>query len=41
MESNDDKCHLIVANRERDSITLGDEVIDASDTVELLGVNLD
>ena len=41
MKSNDDKCHLIVANRENDSITLNNEVIDASDTVELLGIKID
>ena len=41
MKSNDGKCHLIVANRENYSITLNNEVIDASDTVDLLGIKLD
>ena len=41
MKSNDDKCHLIVANTDKVSVTLGNEVIETSDTVELLGIKLD
>ena len=41
MKSNDDKCHLIVANQENVSITLGQETIEASDSVVLLGINID
>ena len=41
MKSNDDKCHLIVANTDKISVILGNEVIEASDTVELQGIKLD
>ena len=41
MKSNDDKFHLIIANTDKVSVTLGNEVIEASDTVELLGIELD
>ena len=41
MKSNDDKCHLIVADQEHFSITLGQETIEASDSVELSGINID
>ena len=41
MKSNDDKCHLIVANEENVSITLGQETIESSDSVVLLGINID
>ena len=41
MKSNDDKCHLIITNTDKVSVTLGNEVIEASDTVELLGTKLD
>ena len=41
MKSNDDKCKLIVANHKYVSLTLGNETIDGSSTVELLGIKLD
>ena len=41
MKSNDDKCHLIVANTDNVSVALGKEVIETSDQVELLGIKLD
>ena len=41
MNSNDDKCHLIVANQRNVSITLGRENIESSDSVELLGIQID
>ena len=41
MKSNDDKCHLIVANHDDISITLGNECLEAEDTVELLGIKID
>ena len=41
MKSNDGKCKLIVANHEHISLTLGNESIEASNTVELLGIKLD
>jgi len=41
MKSNKDKCHLIVANEKQVSITLGEENIGASASVELLGIKLD
>ena len=41
MKSNDDKCHLIVANQDNISITLGNECIEAEDSVELLGIKID
>ena len=41
MKSNDNKCHLIVANQENISVTLGQEIIEASDSVVLLGINID
>ena len=40
MKSNDDKCHLIVANQENVSINIGQETIEASDSVVLLGINI-
>ena len=41
MKPNDDKCHLIVCNQEILSVTLGNESIDSTDTVELLGITID
>ena len=41
MKSNDGKCHLIVANHDDISITLGNECIEAEDTVEPLGIKID
>ena len=41
MKSKDDKCKLIVENHEYVSLTLGNESIEASRTVELLGIKLD
>ena len=41
MKSNDDKCHLIVANTNNVSVTMGSETIQASNSVKLLGVNID
>ena len=41
MKSNSDKCKLIVANHEYVSLTLGNESIEASSLVELLGIQLD
>ena len=41
MKSNDDKCKLIVANNDEVSLILGNESIEASSTVELLGIKLD
>ena len=41
MKSNDDKCKLIVANHEYISLTLGNESIEASSTVDLLGIKFD
>ena len=41
MKSNDDKCKLIVANTDKVSLNLGNEFMEASSTVELLGIKLD
>ena len=41
MKSNEDKCHLLVANNTEVSVTLGNEDILASSSVELLGVKID
>ena len=41
MKPNDDKCHLIVCHQEKLSVTLGNESIDSTDTVELLGITID
>ena len=41
MKSNDDKCHLIVANHDKVSVRLGGETIKGSNSVELLGVTID
>ena len=41
MKSNDDKCHLIVANQDNISITLGNECTEAEDSVEFLGIKID
>ena len=39
MKANDDKCYLLVANQENVSVTLGNEIIEATNSVELLGVS--
>ena len=39
--SNDDKCHLIVANQEHIFITLGNECIETEDSLELVGITID
>ena len=41
MKPNDDKCHLIVCNQEQLSVTVGNESISSSDSVELLGITID
>ena len=41
MKANYAKCHLLVANQENVSVTLGNEIIEATDSVELLGVTID
>ena len=41
MKPNDDKCHLIVSNQDNVSVTLGNEIIEATDSVDLLGVTID
>ena len=41
MKSNNDKCHLLVINREEDIIKIGNEEITGSTTVKLLGVTID
>ena len=41
MKSNDDKCHLIVINNNNTSVCLGSEIIESSNSVELLGVTID
>ena len=41
MKSNDDKCHLIIANHDNQSINIGSETIVASEAVELLGIKID
>ena len=41
MKPNDDKCHLIVTNHVGDSVTLGNETIEATDSVDLLGITID
>ena len=41
MKANDDKCHLIVANKEDISLHLGQDIIKPSDSVKLLGVCID
>ena len=41
MKYNEDKCHLLVANNTEVSVTLGNENILASSSVELLGVKID
>ena len=41
MKSNDDKCNLFVANKENVSLNLGNDTIDSSRTVKLLGVLID
>ena len=38
---NDDKCHLIVTNQDSVSVTLGNETIEATDSVDLLGITID
>ena len=41
MKSNVDKCHLIVVNNNDVSVNLGNETINGSTTVDLLGVRID
>ena len=41
MKSNDDKCHLIVPNVSKASVHLGNECIEAENSVSLLGVLID
>ena len=41
MKPNDDKCHLIVSNEDNVSVTLGNETIEATNSVELLGIKID
>ena len=41
MKSNEDKCHLIVANDDKSLVELGNEIITGEKTVELLGVTID
>ena len=41
MKSNDDKCHLIIANKENEFIKIGSEVIQSSESVNLLGITID
>ena len=41
MKANDDKCHLIVPNHKDVSVTLGNQFIEAEDSVTLLGVTID
>ena len=41
IKSNDDSCHLIVCNQENVSVTLGNETIEKSNSLELLGDNID
>ena len=41
MKSNSDKCHLLVGKKDKISITVGDEVINSSPSVDLLGVTID
>ena len=38
MKSKDDKCHLIVANKENVSFDLECDTIESSNTVKLLGI---
>ena len=41
MKSNDDKCHLFVANKDNLTINLSCETIKSSDSVKLLGITID
>ena len=41
MKSNDDKCHLIIANHNNQTINLGAEAVESSEAVELLGIKFD
>jgi len=41
MKSNDDKCHLFVANHNNMSVKIGKDTIEATDTVDLLGLTID
>ena len=41
MKSNDDKCHLIIANHDNHTINVGSEAVESSEAVELLGIKID
>ena len=40
MKSNDDKCHLIIANHGDQNIKVGSEEVEALEVVELLGIKI-
>ena len=40
MKSNNEKCHLLIAKNDNGEITLGNDVIEAEDSVELLGLKI-
>ena len=40
MKSNDGKCHLIVVNHDNCYVTLGNEIIEGSNSVKLLGITI-
>lgn len=41
IKANDDKCHMIICNQEKLSVTIGNEVICSNDSVYVLGVTID
>ena len=41
MKSNEDKCHLFIVNDDKASVQLGNEIISASTSIELLGISID
>ena len=41
MKSNNDKCHLFLPNKDNISIDIGNETIESSNVVDLLGIKID
>ena len=41
MKSNEDKCHLLVVNTENATVKLGNEILSACSSVDLLGITID
>ena len=41
MKSNDDKCHLFVPNEDNVVINIGNETIESTNSIDLIGIKID